>query len=78
MVGILFPILSEGKKMQNLTRYPDANDNKFLMGALTQFPVSFEFTYRIGNRYISNMKTCSEYHWNQNRNKAENKCCSLQ
>ena len=46
MVGILFPILSEGKKMQNLTRYPDANDNKFLMGALTQFPVSFEFTYR--------------------------------
>ena len=46
MVGILFPILSEGKKMQNLTRYPDAYDNKFLMGALTQFPVSFEFTYR--------------------------------
>ena len=24
------------------------------------------------------MKTCSVYHWNQNRNKAENKCSSLQ
>ena len=24
------------------------------------------------------MKTCSVYHWNQNRNKVENKCSSLQ
>ena len=24
------------------------------------------------------MKTCSMYHWNSNRNKAENKSCSLQ
>ena len=24
------------------------------------------------------MKNCSVYHWNQNRNKAENKCSSLQ
>ena len=24
------------------------------------------------------MKTCSVYHWNQNRNKAENKCSLLQ
>ena len=24
------------------------------------------------------MKTCSVYHWNQNTNKAENKCSSLQ
>ena len=24
------------------------------------------------------MKTCSVYYWNQNRNKAENKCCSFQ
>ena len=32
----------------------------------------------IGTRYIPNMKTCSVYHWNQNRNKAENKCSSLQ
>ena len=32
----------------------------------------------IGTRYIQNMKTCSVYHWNQNRNKAENKCSSLQ
>ena len=32
----------------------------------------------IGTRYIQNMKTCSVYHWNQNRNKADNKCSSLQ
>ena len=32
----------------------------------------------IGTRYISNMKTCSIYHWNQNRNKAENKFSLLQ
>ena len=32
----------------------------------------------IGTRYIPNIKTCSIYHWNQNRNKAENKCSSLQ
>ena len=25
----------------------------------------------IGTRYIPNIKTCSVYHWNQNRNKAE-------
>ena len=24
------------------------------------------------------MKTCSVYHWNQNRSKADNKCSSLQ
>ena len=28
----------------------------------------------IGTRCIPNMKTCSVYHWNQNRNKVENKC----
>ena len=43
--------------MQNFTRYPDANDNKFLMGALTQFPVCFEFICR---------------HWNQVHIKHEN------
>ena len=32
VVGILFSGLNEGKKMQNFTRYPDANVNKFLMG----------------------------------------------
>ena len=32
----------------------------------------------IGTRYIPNMKTYSVYSWNQNRNKAENKCSSLQ
>ena len=61
--------------MQNFTRHHDANDNKFLMGALPQFPVCLYIG--IGTRYISNMKTCSEYQWNQDRKKAENKCCSL-
>ena len=43
-----------------------------------QFIESFEFVYiDIGTRYIPNLKTCSVYHWNQNRNKAENKCSSL-
>ena len=32
----------------------------------------------IGTWYIPNMKNCSVYHWNQRRNKAENKCSSLQ
>ena len=32
----------------------------------------------IGTKYIPNIKTCSVYHWNQNRNKGENKCSSLQ
>ena len=32
VVGILFSGLNEGKKMQNCSRYPDANVNKFLMG----------------------------------------------
>ena len=32
----------------------------------------------IGTRYVPNMKTCSEHHWNQNRNKIENKFSSLQ
>ena len=31
-----------------------------------------------GIRYVPNMKNCSVYHWNQNRNKADNKCSSLQ
>ena len=31
-----------------------------------------------GTRYILKMKTCLVYHWNQNRNKAENKCSLLQ
>ena len=29
-------------------------------------------------RYITTMKTCSVYHWNQNRNKTDYKCSSLQ
>ena len=34
----------------------------------------FEFISKYWNhRYISSMKTCLVYHWNQNRNKAENK-----
>ena len=32
----------------------------------------------IGTRYVPNIKTCSLYHWNQNRNKAKNKCSLLQ
>ena len=32
----------------------------------------------IGTRYKPNMKTSSAYHWNQNKNKDENKCSSLQ
>ena len=32
----------------------------------------------IGTRYTPNMRICSVYYWNQNRNKAENKCSSLQ
>ena len=27
-------------------------------------------------RYIPNMKTSLVHHWNKNRNKADNKCCS--
>ena len=32
----------------------------------------------IGIRYILNIKTCSVYYWNQNRNKTDNKRSSLQ
>ena len=32
----------------------------------------------VRTRYIPNMKTCSVHQWNQNRNKAENECSSLQ
>ena len=42
------------------------------------FNLSFEFIYRHWTRYIPNMKNCSVYHWNQDRNKAENKCRFLQ
>ena len=70
--------LKWGSTLQNLTSYSDANVNKFLMGLYMQFTVSFELYINIGNRYIPNMKTTSVYNWNQNRNKVENKCSSLQ
>ena len=37
-----------------------------------QFTVSFELYIDIGTRYIPKMETYL-YHWNQNRNNAENK-----
>ena len=44
-----------------------------------QFAVSFELYIDIVSSYIiPNIKACSVYHWNQNRNKAENKLISLQ
>ena len=43
-----------------------------------QFTVSYlEFYIDIKTRYITNIKTCLVYHWNQNRNKIENKLSSL-
>ena len=38
-----------------------------------QIIVSFELYIDIGTRYIPNVTTCSVYHWNQNRNKADDK-----
>ena len=38
-----------------------------------QLTVSFELYIDIGPRYVPNLKMCSVYHWNHNRNKAENK-----
>ena len=38
-----------------------------------QFTVNLLNLYLdIGSRHIPNTKTCSVYHWNQNRNKTEN------
>ena len=42
-----------------------------------QFIVSFELYIDIGTRYIPSVKTYF-YHWNQNTNKTDNKCSSLQ
>ena len=38
-----------------------------------QITVPFEFFVDIGISYIPNMKTCSVYRWNQNKNQADNK-----
>ena len=43
-----------------------------------QFTVSFEFMCIYWNQVHRNVKTCSVYQWDQNKTKAENKCCSLQ
>ena len=47
--------------------YLDANVNKFLKETQMQFTVSFELNIDIGIKYIPNIKTSSEYHWNHNR-----------
>ena len=54
--------------MQNFTRYPDAYVKKILNGSLNA----------IGTWYIPNRKTWSVYHCNQKKNRARNKCSSLQ
>ena len=43
-----------------------------------QCTVSFEFIYAYLNQVHTKHKNLFGYHWDQNRNKAENKCSSLQ
>ena len=78
VLGILFSSLNKGRNC------------KISLGILMQVIANSKLKFKcnlicllnlyidIGIRYIPNMKTCSVYHQNQNRNKAENKCSSLQ
>ena len=43
-----------------------------------EFILYFESYIDIETRFIPNMKTCSIYHWNQKRSKAENKFIVLE
>ena len=53
--------------MQNFTRYSDAKVNKFSMGF--KYNLLYVMNLYIDNetRYITSMKTCSVYGWNQNK-----------
>ena len=65
LLGILMQVLM-GVQTNSLWEF------KCNLTCLLNLPIN------IGTNHMPNMKTCSVYHWNQNRNKAENKCSSLQ
>ena len=78
VLWILFPRLNKGKNC----KMSQGISMQMLKNSLWEFKFNLLWLLilyvDIGTRYIPNKTNCSAYHWNQNRNKAENKCYWLQ